>query len=187
MKKLLLLCGAIGSSIVTAQAQSSAIKINPTSLLVATFNASFEHAVSDKSSFQIGAFYTGFSVVDTKFSGFGITPEYRIYLTGEAMQGFFVAPYLRYQNFTLTNPEYTDYDSSGQPFTTRDEASLNTFGGGINTGYQWIFGEHFVLEPFLRLGYSGGSVKLVSGNDNFSTGSFDGLSVLPGLNIGYAF
>jgi hypothetical protein len=188
MKKLVLTLGVVASAALAANAQSNAIKLNVTSLAVATFNASFEHSLSDNSSFQLGAFYTGFSISDTKFTGFGITPEYRFYLTGESMQGFFVAPYVRYQNFKLSSDGYS-YNSSGQTTTTTNEATLNTFGGGVNVGYQWVFGEHFVLEPFVRLGYNGGSAKYTDGSDesNFSMGSFNGTSVLPGMNLGFAF
>ena len=187
MKKVLLTLGLIGSVALGANAQSNALKINVTSLAVATGNFSFEHATGDKSSFQVGAFYTGFSVSDTKFTGFGITPEYRFYLSGDALDGFFLAPYVRYQNFKLSSGDYTTYNSSGQYVTTKDEATLNTFGGGVNVGYQWIFGEHFLLEPFVRVGYNSGSTKVTQGSDNFSLGVFNGTSVLPGLNLGFAF
>ena len=186
MKKVLYTLGLLGGTIMAAQAQTSAIKLNVTSIAVATANVSFESKIGEKSSFQIGAFYTGFSINDTKFRGFGITPELRFYPGGDALHGFFVGPYLRYQNFNLSSPSYT-YNSNGSTTATTDEAKLNTFGGGVNLGYQWVFGEHFVLEPFLRLGYSGGSVKVNSGSDTFNTGSFTGGSVLPGINLGYAF
>ena len=186
MKKVLYTLGLLGGTIMAAQAQNSAIKLNVISVAVATANVSFESKIGDGSSFQIGAFYTGFSISDTKFTGFGITPELRFYPGGDALHGFFVGPYLRYQNFKLSSPGYT-YNSSGSTTATTNEATLNTFGGGANLGYQWVFGEHFVLEPFLRLGYSGGSVKVTSGSDNYSTGAATGVTFLPGLNLGYAF
>lgn len=190
MKKALYTLGLLACSAMAAHAQTSAIKLNPTSLIVATTNLSFEHAVGDKTSFQIGAFYTGFSISGTKFSGFGITPEYRFYLGGkDGMQGFFVGPFVRYQNFKLSGEDYTTYNTTtGKSYTTKDEATLNTFGGGVNVGYQWILGAHFVLEPFVRLGYNSGSAKYTSGtSENLSLGSFNGTSILPGINLGYAF
>ncbi len=187
MKKLIYTLALLAGTTMAAQAQTNAIKLNVTSVFVATGNVAFEHKLSDKTSFQLGAYYTGFSILDTKFSGFGITPEYRFYLSGESMQGFFLGPYLRYTHLNLKSGDYNTYNNQGQSTTTRDEASLNTFGGGVNVGYQWIFGEHFVLEPFLRVGYNGGSINTISGSDNFSTGSFKGATFLPGLNLGYAF
>ncbi|GAC1367269.1 MAG: hypothetical protein NVS3B25_00130 [Hymenobacter sp.] len=145
-----------------ANAQTNIIKINPTSFIVNTFNLSFEHAVGNKMSFQFGAYYTlDLRFFNDEISGFGLTPEYRFYLGGkDAQQGFFLGPYLRYQNY-ISNALY-HYETS------------TTFGGGVNVGYQRIFGEHFALEPFIRLGYN--SVLLDTG-----------VIVLPGLNLGFAF
>lgn len=181
MKKAFLILALVGSGAATAQAQSSALKLNLFSLAVNTGAVSFEQKTGDMTSFQLGAFYTGYSIGGTKLSGFGITPEYRFYVTGEALQGFYLAPYLRYQNFNLTDD--TNYGGS----STKNEASYSTFGGGVNLGYQWVFKQHIVLEPLLRVGYNKGSVNVKSGGDNYDLGSFNGFSVLPGLNLGYAF
>lgn len=181
MKKVLLALGLIAGSAMAASAQTSALKINLFSLPVKTGSLFFEHATSDQSSAQLGVAFTAFSAGGTKFSGFSITPEYRFFLTGEAMQGFFLGPYLRYQNYNLTD-EDTFFGSS-----QKNEATLNTFGGGVNLGYQWVFKQRVVLEPFLRTGYNAGSVKVKSGGGSYDTGSFDGFGLLPGLNLGIAF
>jgi outer membrane autotransporter protein len=182
MKKLLLALGIVSGSAMAANAQTSALKFNLFSLPVKTASVFYEHAAGESSSVQLGVSYTGFSISDTKFSGFSITPEYRFFLTGKAMQGFYVGPYLRYQSYDLT-AEYDDFNGG----TQKDEATLSTFGGGINLGYQWVFKQRIVLEPFLRTGYNSGSVKIESGDSTFDTGTFDGFGLLPGLNIGIAF
>ncbi|MBD2767057.1 DUF3575 domain-containing protein [Hymenobacter sp. BT664] len=181
MKRLLLTLGIISSGTLMANAQSNALKLNLFSLPVKTASVFFEHAVGEQSSVQLGFAYTGFSVSDTKFSGFSITPEYHFFLTGEAMKGFYIGPYARYQNYTLSSEE------SFAGSTQKNEATLSTFGGGINLGYQWVFKQRVVLEPFLRTGYSSGSLKVKSGDDNFSLGVFNGFGILPGLNLGVAF
>ncbi|HEX8657421.1 MAG TPA: DUF3575 domain-containing protein [Hymenobacter sp.] len=181
MKKLLLILGIISNGALMANAQSNALKLNLFSLPVKTASVFFEHAVSDQSSVQLGLAYTGFSVGDTDFSGFSITPEYRFFLTGEAMQGFYIGPFVRYQNYNLSSED--TFSGSGQ----QNEATLSTFGGGINLGYQWIFKQRIVLEPFLRTGYSSGSVKVKSGSDDYDLGAFSGFGLLPGLNLGFAF
>ena len=183
MKNIFFTLGLLGCTTLAAQAQTSALKLNLLSLPVKTASLFYEHKTNDMASFQIGAAYTSYSVSDTKFSGIAITPEYRFYITGEALQGFFIGPYLRYQNYNLSSTDF--YYGSGT--TSTSEAKLSTFGGGINLGYQWVFKQHIVLEPFLRLGYNAGSVKTTSGNGNFDSGSFNGGSYLPGLNFGYAF
>lgn len=186
MKKLLLSLGLVASSAIVANAQDNAVKLNVTALAFSIGNASFEHKLSDKSSFQVGAFYASYGS-DIKFTGFGITPEYRFYMTGEAMEGLFLAPFVRYQNFSIDNGTYYNYTTGT---SGADKASINTFGGGVNVGYQWIFGGHFSLETFLRLGYNGGSVKSDlnrDGDDYTGLSYFKGRSILPGLNMGFAF
>jgi hypothetical protein len=184
MKKLLLSLAVLAGSASMASAQSSnAIKANIFSPIVRTGSFFFEHKVSDNNSAQLGFFFTGFSVSDTKFSGFGLTPEYRFYLSGEAMDGFYVGPYLRYQNFTITD-DMTAYGGS------KSEASLSTIGGGVSLGRQWMFKNRFTLDPFLGLGYSAGSLKAKgsANEEEFSgVGNFKGFGLRTGLTVGIAF
>jgi hypothetical protein len=194
MKKLLLASGlllAAGS----ASAQDNVIKVNILSPIVKTGSFFFEHKLSASSSFQIGGLFTNWSINDTKITGFAITPEYRFYLSErkEAMEGFYVAPFVRYQNLTLkdTYDSYV-YNSNGSTTYTpqTDEASLNTFGGGILIGHQWIFKQRFSLDTFLGPSYNGGSISYKSNNGSSGTldaGSFQGFGVRAGITFGIAF
>jgi hypothetical protein len=180
MKKLIvLLCTGIVSLALSndAYAQSNVVKINIFSPIVKTLNMSYEHAFNSSSSFQIGVYYTGASVDETKFSGFGITPEYRFYLSesNEAPNGFYVAPFARYQRFDLTDD------------STDSKGSLSAIGGGIIAGRQWIFKEKFSLDLFLGPAFYSGSTEVTSGTDTFDTGAFDGFTVRFGLTFGFAF
>lgn len=176
-----------------AQAQQNAIKLNIFSLAVGTFNASFEHAINDNHTAQLGFYYlgykTGSGTYKTSFSGIGITPEYRIYFD-EALSGWYIAPYLRYQNYTLKQ-DYDDYDTNGNYIgVATAKGTLQTFGGGVIAGHQWLLGEHFTIDMFLGPGYNGGSVKVTDGDENqanFSTGLFDGFTIRWGVTFGFAF
>ncbi|GAA4368179.1 hypothetical protein GCM10023185_40700 [Hymenobacter saemangeumensis] len=184
MKKVLLTLGILGCGSLAANAQDNAIKLNVTSLLFGIGNGSFEHKLSDQSSLQLGAFYASYGSDESgKFTGFGITPEYRFYVTGESMQGLFIGPFVRFQNFNISST------STFGTSTSTDKSTLTTFGGGVNVGYQWIFGGHFSMEPFLRLGYNAGKPKSDNNGNVDYTGLsyFTGTSVLPGLNLGFAF
>ncbi|MGB0521508.1 MAG: DUF3575 domain-containing protein [Flammeovirgaceae bacterium] len=161
-----------------AKAQKTVIKANLLSPVVSTGSFFVEHAISETSSLQLGGFYTGASVGDTKFRGFGITPEFRYYLSDrEAPAGFYLGPFLRYQNFTLT------YDSDDS------EADLTTFGGGVLVGNQWIFKERIALDIFAGPSYNAGSLEAKDGanEDNFETGTFDGFGFRFGVALGIAF
>ncbi|MBX2896291.1 MAG: DUF3575 domain-containing protein [Cyclobacteriaceae bacterium] len=150
--------------------------MNIFSPIVKTFNASFERKLSANSSFQLGAFFTSYNPASTKFSGFGLTPEYRFYLSEtEAPAGVYLAPFVRYQNFKLTEE------------STASKGTFTTFGGGLVIGKQWIFKEKISLDIFLGPQYSSGNVKVTSGSDTFDTDVFDGFGIRTGLTLGFAF
>ena len=80
MKKLTVIaCILLSTGALKAQENSAqqAIKINPLSLFVVTGNVSYERAVKENQSVQVGMFYSGMSISGLKYSGFGITPEFR--------------------------------------------------------------------------------------------------------------
>lgn len=166
----------------------NALKMNVFSPFVQTFSVFYERALNEESSLQMGFFYTGFSIDDTKFSGFGLTPEYRYYFSDKGpMRGLYFAPYIRYQNFTLKN-EYEETDTNGNTTTKKDEGTLNTFGGGVLFGHQWLFNGKVALDLFIGPSYSAGDVEVKSGsNDTFETGSFSGFSMRAGACVGIAF
>ncbi len=188
MKKLLLSAALLAAGLFAndAKAQSNVFKVNIFSPIVSTASVFYERAISDDKSVQLGFFYTGFKVTDTKFSGFGITPELRFYLSeSNAPEGFYVAPFARYQNFTLTN-EFEDFSGGGG--TTKSEATLSTIGGGVIAGKHWIFKERISLDAFLGPQLNSGSVEVKSGDESsFSTGAFSGFGIRTGLTFGVAF
>jgi hypothetical protein len=164
------------SSSLTSLAQENVIKINIFSPIVKTLNVSYERKLSATGSFQLGFFYTSYNPNDTKFSGIGITPEYRFYLSDtEAPAGFYLAPFVRYQNFKVENT------------SSSDKGTLSLFGGGLVIGKQWIFKEKISLDTFIGPQYTSGNVKVTSGQDSFDTNVFDGFGVRFGLNLGFAF
>lgn len=184
MKTLLFSLAVLAGTATTASAQSSnAVKVNIFSPIVRTGSFFFEHKMSESKSAQLGFFFTGAKLEDTKLSGFGVTPEFRFYLSGEAMNGFYVGPYLRFQNFKLST-EATDVPGS------KAEASLTTFGGGVSIGRQWMFKNRFTLDPFLGLGYSGGSIDLKgsAAEEDFDVNQgLKGFGLRTGLTLGIAF
>jgi Protein of unknown function (DUF3575) len=159
-----------------ASAQQNVIKINILAPIVKTFNVQYERALNDNSSLQLGFFYTGFSSGDSKFSGFGITPEYRFYLSETAApQGVYIAPFVRYQSFSIEDD------------VTNSEGDFSAFGGGVIIGKQWIFKEKIALDMFLGPAYYSGKVDGESEDEEFETGAFDGFGLRAGICFGYRF
>ena len=155
--------------------KSNVLKINIFSPIASTLNLQYERKISGNGSFQLGFYYAGFTIGDTKFSGIGITPEYRFYLSDtEAPQGVYVAPFVRYQDFTVSNGS--------------DKGTITTMGGGLIIGKQWIFKEKIALDIFLGPKYSSRSVSVTSGTDSFDTGSgLSGFGLRAGVCFGFAF
>ena len=156
--------------------QKNIIKINPLSFFLATGSAFFEHKIDDKHSWQLGLAYVGFTSLSIKYSGFNITPEYRIYFHKDALSGMYVGPFLRYQNYNLTN----DMQAT---------AKYTSFGGGVLLGRQWVYRKGFVLDAFVGPIYNGGQLSNVSDAAIFSKPGFgiDGLGINGGLALGFGF
>lgn len=181
MKKIfvsiIMACGIVTMSQI-AFAQSNVIKLNILSPIVRTANFSFEHAINESSSIQLGFFYTGVSISDLKYRGIGITPEYRFFLSETpAPDGAYVAPFVRYMNINLESED------------TGDKASLSAFGGGVVIGREWIFKKLISLDIFLGPAYYSSGVSVDSGSeDEFDISSgFSGFTLRFGVDLGIAF
>ena len=182
MKKVVFLAAfiAIVSGIKAQEGgPQNALKINPLSLIFATGNVSYERAIGPASSVQLGAFFSGFSISGLKYSGWGVTPEVRFYVAGQkkALNGVYVGPFVRYQNFTIKDKE------------TNDKASFNSFGGGAVIGWEKSWSSGFVLDLFLGPSYNSGKVKADDGNDDeFDVkAGIDGFGLRTGITIGFSF
>jgi len=158
---------------------TNAIKINLLSPVARTLNLAYEHAINENGSFQLGFFYSGAKVSDTKISGWGITPEYRFYLSQTpAPNGFYVAPFLRYNSFTAEDKS----DNS-----TVNKATVTQFGGGAVVGRQWVFKERVTFDMFIGPKYQNTSTKVTSGTDSFSGSLFNSFGIRGGITLGIAF
>lgn len=171
-----------------AAAQTNALKVNLLSPLFKTGSFFYEHKLNDASSLQLGALFTHWGLGDTNISGFAITPEYRRYLSNEksAMEGFYVAPFVRYQNLGLSLQTTAD---DGTEATAK--AVLNTIGGGVVVGHQWVFRQRITLDTFFGPSYNSNFTKLKAsgseGSASFDVGSFQGFSLRTGVTLGVAF
>ncbi|WP_375416821.1 DUF3575 domain-containing protein [uncultured Hymenobacter sp.] len=168
MKKLLLLPAMLLTG--AAHAQTNALKVDIFQPVINTLAVSFEHKLSETSSFQIGLSGTfsysedGDSFTNEsgrKTSGFAITPEYRLYLSEKhpAPEGFYVAPFVRYQYLSQTGFADGYYSGGGAPSGQPYEASLNAFGLGVTVGRHWIFKQRFSLDIFAGPAYTVTSIS----------------------------
>lgn len=175
MRKLLL-CALTALTFINAEAQNATntLKINPLSAILSTGSVFYERKLSDGMSAQLGLAYTGIKLDDTKFSGLAITPEVRFFIKQHAPTGMYAAPFVRYQNYSVSDNE--------------DKGKFNSFGGGILIGHQWIYSSGFTLDLFLGPSYNNGNYKATSGNDEpeFS-GGIEGFGIRTGIALGIGF
>lgn len=179
MKKIIaILLFAIFSltGIVNAQ-NKNIIKTSLTSPFLSTYVLAYERALNEDMGLQLGFYYTGASTLDVTFSGFSITPEFRYYLSEQktAPNGAFIAPYLRYQNFTLDDDE------------TGASATLTGIGGGVLIGIQRVFKETISLSAFIGPAYIAPSVDYDDPDTEFFTRDTGGFWARAGVNVGIAF
>ncbi len=135
-----------------ATAQDNVVKINPAGAIIGNLSLAYERVLNDKSTVQLGLSYLsktyktdfgfGLGSYETKYSGFGITPEYRYYLTNDSKdvpRGFYAGAFARYFTFKAE----TIWDDAT---ITGSEVTYTTVGGGISLGHQWLFGDVFALD-----------------------------------------
>lgn len=88
------------------------------------------------------------AIESTNFEKFTLTTEYRLYLSGKAPQGFYLAPFLRYSNMQMSQ-QYSFVDSDNTAHNPVISGSFKGFGGGMLAGAQWALGKSVVLDLWL--------------------------------------
>jgi len=162
------------------------IKVNLFSAAVATINLSYERAINEKVSAQLGFAYTSVGNSGLGYKGYQVQPEVRFYLSEKAAPaGFYVAPFARYRKFDVTS-EVTDFNGG----TLEEKASWTSIGGGLVVGAQWLFGnEHVAFGLFGGPAFYSHSWKY---ENNANEAAFDvrgggGFSFRSGVTLGVAF
>ena len=158
-------------------------KINLTSLAFTTFSVQYERLLPHKMSVALGIKLrpsgsvpfknsilnlasgdeededlTDF-ITSTRIGSFVITPEFRYYLSKESGRGFYVAPFLRYEQYNLSSSfSFTDmFDNrTAVPF----KGSMKNFGVGLMIGSQFKIGNRFTLDWWILGPYYSFSSKL---------------------------
>jgi hypothetical protein len=156
--------------------QKNILKFNPFSFLLSTGSVFYEHKIDDMSSWQLGLAYVGYADLSSTLSGIAVTPEYRMYFNKDAISGMYIAPFLRYQNFKMTNE-------------MNATAKYTSFGGGILLGRQWVYRKGFVLDAFAGPIYNAGQLSNISDAAIFNKPGFgfDGFGIRAGIALGFGF
>ena len=170
-----MMCSAFAQGTSNVSTEKNVLKVNTLALLLGTGSIFYEHQITDLTSAQLGVGYLSYKISDTKFSGLILTPEFRIYPRKNAIDGFYIAPYLRYQNFSVENK------------TTSDKGTFTNMGGGLAFGRQWITDSGFTMDLFFGGHYGSSKVNVTSGTDSFDTDKLEGFRPRLGFSIGFSF
>lgn len=96
---------------------------------------------------------------DVKMTAFSLTPEVRFYLGKEGMRGFYVAPFLRYDRFSVSLP--VDYIYQNRLETVTINGNVDGFSAGLSFGAQWKLSERLYLDcTFIGMSYGFASGEL---------------------------
>ena len=155
--------------------EKNVLKVNTLSFLLGSGSVFYERKITDLIAAQFGVGYLNYKIGETKFNGLILTPEFKVYVRKNAIDGFYIAPYLRYNKFGY---EVKDDTSEG---------SLISFGGGIAFGRQWIFQKGFVMDLFFGGHYTGANVEITYGTEPPDITKIDGFKTRVGFAIGFAF
>ncbi len=155
--------------------EKNVMKVNTLALLIGTGSLFYERELIDLMSAQMGVGYLNYKIEETKFKGLTLTPELKFYIRNNAIDGFYMAPYLRYFKY-----DYEEGEDSG-------EGSFAAFGGGVAFGRQWIMKKGFVMDLFFGGHYTDGSINIVSGEEPEDITKFEGFKTRVGFSIGFAF
>ncbi len=165
------------------------LKLNILSLAVGTGSFFYERVLNEKMSLQLGASYTNIkneTILDVRYKGFTITPEFRYYLSSvEAPRGFYVAPFARYRRSDVTGT----VNRNDQEIPAN--AKLSAYGAGVMIGGQWIAAKRISLEAFVGPSLNARSIKVTTPNvteKEFPVPNILGVFGLrAGVTVGIAF
>ncbi|MEN8226800.1 MAG: DUF3575 domain-containing protein [Bacteroidota bacterium] len=179
MKRSILLIVSIMVISTSLHAQRmNTIKTDLFSPVIRTYAIKYERAFTKDVSFQLGLFYTGFHPRDseTTLSGYGITPEFRFYLSDTpAPHGTYLAPNIRYMSLTVTDP------------IANEEGTLTNLNFAINLGKQVLFKDIVLIDAWVGPSYNFRSLDDPSGNIEVGRAEVNGFGLRLGIAIGLAF
>jgi hypothetical protein len=176
MKRILMLC-FVFLFLAAAAAHAHVVSFNP---LYALFNykvIDYEMPIYGGMGLEFSGSGYGYNTSDWAYSVYGLAIMPKFYFNGTAPSGPWWGPALRYSDVRV---EYRP---------SKKSANVYTMGGGLLTGYRWIFGkdakEGFVLE--LGVGYlvMGLPDIEVDGETFQSQGNVSGVIIK--FDIGWAF
>lgn len=87
------------------------------------------------------------TIDNLRISNFAFTPEVRFYVGKKGFgQGFYIAPFYRYANFSSNSLTFNYQNSLGAQSSIALSGKLSANTGGLMFGAQWALGKHMCLD-----------------------------------------
>ncbi len=127
--------------------------------------SSFESLIDDEETFS--------RLRDVRISHTSIAPEARFYFgKNEGARGFYIAPFARYSNYSISFPSFTFEVEDGNTGSYTEETiaisgKLNSFTGGVLFGAQWKISKWVYLDWWILGGSYGSATGKLSGTSTY--------------------
>nr|WP_068892752.1 DUF3575 domain-containing protein [Pedobacter panaciterrae] len=167
--------------------EKNLVKWNVGALLLKNFSFQYERALTQKISGAIGIRFspkakvpfssalknaiddeeTWGSIKNFKTGNFAITPEVRFYLGKDVFRGFYVAPFIRFANYTAAVPysfDVEDGEGNSRTEVIQLDGKVNSFTGGVLFGAQWKVAKRFAIDWWILGPNYGTSNGNIAGN-----------------------
>lgn len=129
------------------------------------FKSKLENAIDDDDTWQ--------SIKDFKTGNFAITPEIRFYMGKKVFQGFYIAPFVRYAQYSAEVPY--QYEISGTTGVIPLSGDVTSITGGLLFGAQWKLASRIHLDWWILGPNYGSTSGSISGQKTLNTQEQDAL------------
>lgn len=150
------------------------IKVNALYLVLGVFDATYERAINDESSFGTSITILLDKEADIN-TAFAISPYYRFYFGKKPVSGFFMEGFGLYQNVS----RYDNYYYGN--FTTEKEEKVKAFALGIGLGGKWYTKRNVMFE------ISAGIGRNLSISSNLNDTDYSRITGKGSISVGYRF
>lgn len=122
------------------------VKLNLHAPFLGGFYLAYEHILNDDITAGTDFFILGHSYDDVKWSGFGISPEVRFYFKSNVYSGYYLAPYVRYQNAKIS--DNISVVTNGIETRIDREGRHQLLGFGLNLGHNFVFNDRISIDLY---------------------------------------
>ncbi len=163
--------------------KKNVVTLSLSNLALITPTIYYERAIGEKTSLQLGAYYTGIKLSGAKLAGLGVIPEFRFYPGSYgAPRGFYCAPFVKYQNYSISKT--VDDIIGGSSYDAK--VTVSGIGGGLIIGGQVYVADVVVLDLFIGPSVTSWSAKYKGNATEEDFGSITGVK-FDGSNVGIRF